>query len=488
VTAQAVQGRLNLRPILPIGLKIRSSPYFSVAIFKRPKKSFMKKHVIGVFLFAIHLTAFAQFTVSPDQHYILKDNKPFFWMGDTAWELFHRLNKEDADFYLKHRSEQGFTVIQAVALAEFDGLNKPNTDGERPLINNDPTTPNEKYFKHVDYIIDKAAAYNLTIALLPTWGDKVNKSSWGVGPEIFNVNNSAVYAGWLAKRYQDKKNIIWILGGDRNPRGDADVAIWRAMGLAIKKATNNKALITYHCQPNELGSAQWFRNDTWFDFNMFQNGHCRDNNNYQKILNAYNALPLKPVIDGEPLYEDHPICFNAADLGTSSAYDVRHYAYLDLFSGAFGHTYGCHDIWQMYSPANEPVNGPHFIWTKAIDLPGAKQMLFVRRLMESHPMLDRVPDQSLIIENDLPPMARIQATRGKDYAFIYSSEGKPFTVVMGKISGDKLKAIWFDPKTGKTTPAGEADNTGTKKYYPPNSGYGNDWVLIIDDASKNYKL
>jgi hypothetical protein len=142
----------------------------------------------------------------------------------------------------------------------------------------------------------------------------------------------------------------------------------------------------------------------------------------------------------------------------------------------------------MYSPANAPINGPHYFWTKAIDLPGAKQMQFVRRLMESHPILDRIPDQSIIVENDLPPMSRIQATRGKDYAFIYSSEGKPFTVILGKISGNRVKAVWFDPKSGKTTSAGEANNHGTKKYTPPSSGYGNDWVLVIDDASKNYKL
>ena len=448
----------------------------------------MKRYLLSLLLLAFQINVFAQFMVSPDKHYILKDGKPFFWMGDTAWELFHRLTREDADFYLKHRSEQGFTVIQAVALAEFDGLDKPNAYGDVPLINNDPTRPNENYFKHVDYIIDKAASYNLNIALLPTWGDKINKSSWGVGPEIFNVKNAAIYAEWLAKRYKNRKNIIWILGGDRNPRDEKDIAIWRAVGLAIKKATDNKALITYHSQPNELGSAQWFRNESWFDFNMFQNGHCRDNDNYRKVFDAYNAQPLKPVIDGEPLYEDHPVCFNVTDLGTSSAYDVRHYAYTDLFSGAFGHTYGCHDVWQMYSPKNEPVNGPHVFWQKALDLPGAKQMQFVRRLMESHPLLDRVPDQSIILENDLPPMSRVQATRGKDYAFIYSSEGKPFTVVMGKIIGDKVKAAWFDPRSGKTIPSGEADNQGTKKYTPPSSGYGNDWVLVIDDSTKEYKL
>ena len=96
-----------------------------------------------------------------------------------------------------------------------------------------------------------------------------------------------------------------------------------------------------------------FINKAWLAFNMFQNGHCRDNDVYDKIQLAYNMQPTKPVIDGESLYEDHPVCFNVKDLGTSSAYDVRKYAYLDVFAGAFGNTYGCHDIWQFYSSKHE---------------------------------------------------------------------------------------------------------------------------------------
>ena len=444
----------------------------------------MKKFSLLLILLASFYPLFAQFSISPNKHYLLKDGKPFFWMGDTAWELFHRLNRQDADRYLKHRSEQGFTVIQAVALAEFDGLNTPNAYGEKPLVGNDPEKPNEKYFEHVDYVIDKAASYNLNIALLPTWGDKIDKDKWGIGPLVFNEKNAAIYATWLANRYKNRNNIIWILGGDRNPRNEHDVAIWHAMGEAIMKATDNKALITYHCQPNEQGSAEWFRNEPWFGFNMFQNGHCRDVANYDKILNSYNSKPTRPVIDGEPLYEDHPVCFNVQDLGTSSAYDVRKYAYLDLFAGAFGHTYGCHDIWQMYSPAREGINGPHYYWTVAMDLPGATQMKYVRKLIESHPLLDRVPDQSVILENNNTPMQRIQATRGKDYLFVYTAEGKPFTVVLDKIEAAKLKAYWYDPRNGKTTNAGEFSNTSEKLFTPPNSGYGHDWVLIVDDALK----
>ena len=108
-------------------------------------------------------------------------------------------------------------------------------------------------------------------------------------------------------------------------------------------------------------------------------------------------------MDAEPIYEDHPVCFNVKDLGTSNAHDVRQFAYLDLFAGAFGHTYGCHDIWQMYSPSRPAVNGPHHYWPEALELPAANQMQFVKRLMMARPMLDRVPDQSLIVENNLNP-------------------------------------------------------------------------------------
>ena len=157
-----------------------------------------------IFLFCVAVcivgNAFCQFTVSENKHYILRDGKPFFWLGDTGWELFHRLDRDQVAYYLKRRAEQGFTVIQAVVLAEFDGLHTPNAYGDLPLLNDNPNTPNEAYFKQVDYVIDKAAEYNLVIGLLPTWGDKIFKEKWGAGPEIFNQENARNYGRWLAQR------------------------------------------------------------------------------------------------------------------------------------------------------------------------------------------------------------------------------------------------------------------------------------------------
>ena len=134
----------------------------------------MNKINLILILTFITSLASAQLQVSSNKRFLqTSDGKPFFWLGDTAWELFHRLDREEAEKYLKNRADNGFTVIQAVALAELDGLHEPNPYGEIPLENDDPAKPREAYFQHVDFIIQKAEQLGLYIGLLPTWGDKV---------------------------------------------------------------------------------------------------------------------------------------------------------------------------------------------------------------------------------------------------------------------------------------------------------------------------
>jgi len=71
--------------------------------------------------------------ISSNQRYLQFENgQPFFYLGDTAWELFQRLNREEATEYLTNRAHKGFTVIQAVALAPADGLTVPNANGSWP--------------------------------------------------------------------------------------------------------------------------------------------------------------------------------------------------------------------------------------------------------------------------------------------------------------------------------------------------------------------
>jgi hypothetical protein len=437
-------------------------------------------------------------TVSENRRFLVTaDGKPFFYLGDTAWELFHRLTREDAERYLKKRAEQGFTVIQAVALAEFDGLHEPNAYGHKPLDDDDPTKPNEDYFKHVDFVVDKAADLGLYVGLLPTWGDKWNKKS-GVGPEVFNPANAAAYGEWLGKRYKDKPNVIWIAGGDRSVDTEVHKAVVRAMAGGLRKGDGGGHLITFHPSGGG-GSSQHFHADDWLDFNMRQNGHVAEfTGRYDKTAADYALTPAKPVLDGEPIYEDHPVSFDAKGRGHSVAADVRRAFYWDVFSGACGHTYGHHSVWQFFAPGRAPKNNPLLTWDAAVEQPGAAQMIHGRRLMESRPYFTRVPDDGVIAAvpgaPDVPTAVpgagtrRFVATRDAagSYAMVYAPVGRPFGVRMDKITGEKVKAWWFDPRTGAASAAGEFPDAGVRTFVSPTPGELTDWVLVLDDAAKKF--
>lgn len=450
----------------------------------------MSKKLLLLFYFAFSLTCFAQkLKVSENGRFLVTEsNEPFFWMADTAWELFHRCSREEVDMYLKKRKSQGFNVIQAVALAELYGLNDANRYGEVPLINNDPATPNSAYFEHVDYVIDKAESLGMYIALLPTWGDKVFKNSWGVGPEVFNSENSRTFGKWIGNRYKNKNNIIWVIGGDRNPRdGTDDVMIWNEMaeGIALAVGGYENTLMTYHPQPDKKGgSSQWFHQEPWLDFNMHQTGHCANQPTYQLITSDYELNIIKPVLDGEPLYEDHPNCFNAKELGYSVADDIRRIMYWNVFAGAFGQTYGCHDVWQMYTLDKEGINGPLRPWQQALDLPMANQVKHLKNLFLSRPFLNRIPDQTMVAGKQEDNEHYVIATRDTEgsYAMVYFPSGQEKKLSLSNLSGASFTVWWYDPRTGNSFKGKPLQKVSEVAVKPPTSGKGNDWVLVLDSV------
>ena len=432
--------------------------------------------------------------ISENRRFLIhEDGTPFFYLGDTGWELFHRLNKEETEKYLENRRSKGFTVIQAVALAELDGLNTPNAEGNKPLIDNDPFKPNEAYFEHVDWVIKKAADKGIFIGLLPTWGDKWNRK-WGAGPQIFNPENARFYGKFLGERYRNYPNIIWILGGDRPIEIEYHRQIIDAMAEGLRLGDGGSHLISFHPTGGQ-GSSQYLHNEPWLDFNMRQNGHSLSfTGRYQMTYDDYMLEPEKPVIDAEPIYEDHPIDFNPDANSHSTSADVRRPLYWDLFIGAFGHTYGHHSVWQMWAPSRSPVNRPLMPWYEAIDQPGAGQMVFGRLLMESRPFLTRIPDNSIIVPDNIVSAVpgsgsyRFVATRDRDgtYAMIYAPVGRKFTVRMDVISGKEVAAWWYNPRNGEATPIAKYSNVGTQIFNTPTPGENLDWILVLDDASKKY--
>jgi Protein of unknown function (DUF4038)/Putative collagen-binding domain of a collagenase len=464
-------------------------------------------------LFAVTL-CLAQIKVSDNQRFLsAKDGKPFFWLGDTDWELFHRLTREEAEEFINIRSAQGFNVLQAVALAEFNGVREPNRYGDVPLNNEDPTqllmTPGNNpanpyeydYWDHVDFVVNKAAEKGMYIGLLPTWGDKVTKN-WGEGPGIFNEKNAEVYGGILAKRYASQWNILWILGGDRpavykgkDNQEQNDVPIWRAMAKGIEDVLGKDAFITYHPSGGKYRTTNYVHQETWLDMNAFQSGHgSREADPWNWVKEDLAFKPQKPTLDMEPCYEDHPV--NPWDgkwspaRGYFHAYDVRARIYRGVFAGACGVTYGHHQIWQFLNKDIYPVInvGDTIIgWKESTRAEAAGQMKYLRNLMLSRPYYSRVADLS-IVKSDLGNnyIDLVYATRdeNKSYAMVYLPQNKPVKIDLSKVSGTSKNVWWFDPRSGTSTKAKSAGGSGTKSFTPPKEGQ--DWVLVIDDASKKY--
>ncbi len=411
-----------------------------------------------------------------------EDGEPFFYLADTAWELFHRLDREEAALYLRERARQGFTAVQAVALAEFEGLTVPNAYGRLPLKQTagdyDPCAPDldgeYSYWDHVDYVIDLAAQNGLVVALLPTWGDKFNRL-WGKGPEVFNAENAYAYGLWLGKRYRDRWNLIWMLGGDR-PLEEAHRRLIDRMAEGIREGDHGNHLITFH-PPGGRASTDFLADAPYIDFHTAQTGH-----DTSKCYESYLEMRRmgqtceKPFLDSEPRYEDHPACFNASYGFYWRPEDVRHNAYWDVLEGACGHTYGNHCIWSMNRQAGDYFP---YTWREALTHPGAEQIGWLRRLRLSRDYFSYRPDEGLVRQDDAL-MGHLAAGQGKGYAYIYSPLGLPFAAHLQRIPAKHLKASWFDPRSGQETPFAVLPALRDTRFVPPTSGKDQDWLLILD--------
>lgn len=428
--------------------------------------------------------------------------RPFFWLADTAWELFHRLNRSEAEFYLETRRRQGFNLIQAVVLAELDGLHTPNAQGHVPLLGDDPTRPNEFYFRFVDEVIRLAAEKGMYIGLLPSWGDKVHGGLWGTGPVIFNVENARIYGEYLGQRYRNQSNILWILGGDRP--ADGYEAVWAAMAEGIIEGMGRRPFFTYH-PTGGFSSSAWLHEASWLDMNMLQSGHVLyDVPNWEMITSDYSRIPVKPVLDGEPNYEHHPIDPYLRtwkpEYGRFTDYDVRKQAYRSVFSGACGHTYGSHSIWQFWSRERVPVNHAMPPWDEAIYGPGAGQLIHLKNLMLSRPYFSRIPDQTMLPElAPVPPVGDLEtdrfnplrashprATRCAEgsFAMVYFPQAEQSLLVDLHGLAGSVQAWWYDPRCGKAHPAGEYPHNTRLTFTSPIAGP--DWVLVLDVKSHHF--
>jgi len=453
--------------------------------------------------------------VHADGHHLqLADGRPFFWLGDTGWFVMHRATRDEASYYLQTRARQGFTVIQTMLLPECDALRFPSDWGELPFEGTDPLRPRDAYFKRIEDFFAEAASLGLYVAPVALWGDKVT-APWGDGPRVFTTENlpaARQYGRWLGTRFATHSNLIWIMGGDRPARlgGHPDnwcdqvaidagfprhhdwTPIWREMANGLLEGSKGEALITYHPQGGAASTSVYLHQEPWLHVNSMQSGHGggHDQPVWEWVTRDYALTPAKPTFDSEPNYEDHP--YNPwprwdPATGYFRDHDVRKQCWRSVLAGACGVTYGNHAVWQMAGNRHEVINHADRDWRDALNRPGATQVRFLRDLLESRPFFRLLPDQSLILSDPGKGGDHLRAARDRDgtYAFVYlPHHDQPVKLDLGRLRGPKLRAWWYDPRSGLGTLIGEIA-AGPAEFVSPS--YGPDWALVFDDPTAGYR-
>ncbi len=430
--------------------------------------------------------------VSDNKRFLVHENgTPFFWLGNTSWLLPERLNREEVSYYLDKERQQGYNVEQIQVINSIPTFNIYGFQA------NDESFDCSKfskpgvygYWEHLDYIVDVAARNGIYIAMDCVWGSQIQR---------MDDKKAATYGKFLAERYKDKPNIIWMIGGD--VLGDRGTAQWDVLARTIRKYDPNHVM-TFHPR-GRTTSARWFNDREWLDFNMFQSGHRRygqrngdgdytikdntEEDNWRYVDMSWEKQPMKPVLDGEPSYEDIPQGLHSNDEPRWQDYDVRRYAYWAVFAGCFGHTYGHNSIMQFHRPGTGASFFATKTWWDALEDPGLKQMKYVKWLILAFPFTERIPDQSVIAGQNGERYDRVIATRGNDYLLVYNYSGKPMQVDLTKISGTKKNVWQMNPIDGSLKYLGEYDNKVTEFVYDGAYLNNSDRVIIAVDSAKDY--
>jgi hypothetical protein len=399
--------------------------------------------------------------VGPDhRHLVDQSGTPLLVQGDAPWSLIAGLTREEAEQYLDKRRQQGFNSI-IVNLIEHKFRGPVNRFGEGPFTTpGDFSTPNEKYFEHADWVIRKAAEKGFQVLLAPIYLGYIGTDEGWVEEALKNgPAKSRTWGRYVGKRYRDFDNIIWLIGGDRNPetaREDVDAIV---DGI---KEFDQRHIFAAHCHPENSGIDQ-YRKEGWLDLNTTYTYNIV----HGMLSNDYNRVPAMPFVLIESTYEGEH---------NASAVQVRRQAYWAVLCGGTGQFMGNRPIW-LFDPG----------WQAALDSVGAQDMTRWKELFTSRPWYLLAPDQKheVVVDGlgEFRGLDYLAAARTEDGALViaYMPTARAITVDMTKIAGKSAKAWWFNPRTGKSTAAGEFPTNGKKQFTPPGDG---DWVIVLDDASR----
>ena len=443
--------------------------------------------------------------VSPNKNYLVYNNgDPFFYLGDTAWEITWKSYKEQVYEYISDRKNKGFTTIQVVALSHQVLLPNGgimNRYHETAFLNNNYSDINPKYFDYLDFIVNTANDSDLIVALVPLWAyfseiphyypPDPNYNYHLTIPQSFNL------AKYLGARYSGFQT-MWIIAGDNVYETDTIKQFWSEFANIIKKSNGNTQLNTCHTGAwfidRVVGSFDFFDDEkySWLDFHMYQSSHTAGTDGTWEVAERGMNLNIpKPILNGEPCYED---IYNNLWLPGDTSHvksfrispiNVRQASYESILNGArVGITYGGNGVWQW---STNEMPGPHLSRLKVLDaikMPASNHMTILKNIMEKYKWYSFVPKQEYISsfeseENFIP------ISENDDIGIIYIPKNTSY-ISLNANSFNQRYSYYINPSTGDSIPNGYISSSQLI-VSPQHTTDTLDWILIIDKNDHDNK-
>lgn len=400
------------------------------------------------------------------RHLVDQQGRPFLLQGDAAWSLIANTTREEALAYLENRCAKGFNAIVVNLLEHKWAAQAPrNRYGDAPFADvNDWTTVNEKYFEHADWVLREAGRRGITVLLFPVYlGYDGNDQDEGFYNEVLrnDPEKCLAYGRFIGKRYRDFDNIIWVMGGDRDPGAAQENVEKVASGM---REFDRRHLYTAHCH-SDSNIAKQFPTSTWIDLNSTYTYNIV----HLSLIWDYQRTPVRPNFLLETVYEGPP--------QFATELQMRRAAYWSILCGGFGYVMGNSPLWQ-FDPG----------WQSAMDASSSVAMTHWGNLFRSRRWWDLVPDADHKIVTEglgerwgLDTTTAAMTSDGK-LIVAYQTAARSITVDLARMSVPTAMAWWFNPRTGEATKIGTIATGTPQKFTPPGEG---DWALVLDDAKES---
>jgi Protein of unknown function (DUF4038)/Putative collagen-binding domain of a collagenase len=431
--------------------------------------------------------------VSKDGRYLVDtDERPFRIQGDSAQSLIANLTYAEADLYFTDRRARGFNTVNINLIEHKFAIKAPaNRKGDAPFLRaSDFSSPNETYFAFADSIIDLAASKGLLISLAPMYLG-INGGEEGWWSELNSAANTQKvcyeFGRYIGKRYKNRKNIFWVIGGDYTPPVGSEGERRLHKFMEGVKAAGAKQLWAGDWNaPAVSTDEQAFASD--MDLNAVYTSGVKERpgTTYEQARIAYKYSPPHPAYLKETGYEDEGWV-------PGDAASVRKYEYWAILGGCTaGGFFGNRDIWEFATATWwSGFKFGHGPWQKALSSPGTMDMVRLGELLDAIRWYDLVP---LAVGGTKTLVTKGGGTYGKlDYVaaaatpdgkalIAYMPQPATITVDISQLKG-AVRARWFDPTSGQYRNVSNDlfSNKAAQDFITPgrNSAGAQDWVLVL---------